>query len=339
MTKCAVAYALKLKYKSAGTVEFLVDDISGDFFFLEMNTRLQVEHGITELCYDVDLVELMLRQADYEKSGAIGIPTEYLQSLQKSGPAGAAIEARVYAEVPYRNFAPSPGLLQAVEWPKGDGIRVDTWVRTGQRVAPYYDPLLAKVMVHEADRSAAMLKMLKTLSECVLQGPATNLHYLRAVIASDGFQKGETLTNYLSTKFEYKPCAFDILSPGAFTTVQDFPARATSGHGIPKGGPMDNISSRIANTLVGNKPGTETLEITISGPELVFTAPAVFSVCGAPMAVTVSESSENIFAALFECWFVESEFAHEIVSSTQRSITEKAIIKQHLILIILVKFY
>jgi urea carboxylase len=290
LTKCAVAYASKLKYKSAGTVEFLVDDISGNFFFLEMNTRLQVEHRITELCYGVDLVELMLRQADYEKSGATGIPTEDLLPLQKPGPTGAAIEVRVYAETPFRNFAPSPGLLQAVEWPSGEGIRVDTWVRTGQRVAPYYDPLLAKIMVHDTERLAAMAKMLKALSTCILQGPATNLHYLSAVIASDGFQRGETLTNYLSTKFQYKPCAFDVLAAGAFTTVQDFPARATSGHGIPKGGPMDNISSRIANILVGNEPGTETLEITISGPELLFTAPAVLSVCGAPMPLTVSVS-------------------------------------------------
>lgn len=298
LTQCAIAYASELKYKSAGTVEFLVDDISGDFFFLEMNTRLQVEHGITELCYDVDLVSLMLRQADYEKSGAIGIPTDYLKSIQKDGPNGAAIEVRVYAEVPYRNFAPSPGLLQAVEWPKGEGIRVDTWVRTGQRVAPYYDPLLAKVMVHAENREAAMPKMLKTLSDCLLQGPATNLHYLSAVIASDGFQKGETLTNYLSTKFQYKPAAFDVLEPGAFTTVQDYPARATSGHGIPIGGPMDNISARIANILVGNPPGLETLEITVSGPELLFTASAVFAVCGAPMQVTIDGVEKPMWSRL-----------------------------------------
>ncbi|KAL3420530.1 urea carboxylase [Phlyctema vagabunda] len=298
LTKFAVAYASKLKYKSAGTVEFLVDDVSGDFFFLEMNTRLQVEHGITELCYGVDLVALMLQQADYEKSGAIGIPTTELKALQKDGPSGAAIEVRVYAEVPYRNFAPSPGLLQKVKWPQGGGIRIDTWVKTGQRIAPYYDPLIAKVMVHAPSRTEAMPKMLKTLSDCVLQGPATNLHYLSAVILSDGFQKGETLTNYLSTKFQYQPCAFDVLSAGAFTTVQDYPARATSGHGIPKSGPLDNISSRIANILVGNIPGMETLEITVSGPELLFTAPAVFSVCGAPMPVTIDGIEKPMWSRL-----------------------------------------
>jgi acetyl/propionyl-CoA carboxylase alpha subunit len=91
-----------------------------------MNTRLQVEHGITELCYDVDLVALMLQQADCEKGGETGLSSESLHSLQKDGPSGAAIEARVYAEVPFRNYAPSPGLLQAVQWPEEDGVRVDT---------------------------------------------------------------------------------------------------------------------------------------------------------------------------------------------------------------------
>jgi len=103
-----------------------------------MNTRLQVEHGITELCYGVDLVALMLQQADCEKGGKTGLSSEYLHSLQKDEPNGAAIEARVYAEVPFRGYALSPGLLQAVEWPEGEGVRVDTWVKTGQRIAPYY---------------------------------------------------------------------------------------------------------------------------------------------------------------------------------------------------------
>lgn len=105
-----------------------MDDKSGDFFFLEMNTRLQVEHGITELCYDVDLVELMLKQADAQLSGKKGLTAEYLQSLQPKAPNGHAIEARVYAENPVRDYAPSPGLLQKVEWEQLEGSRIDTWV-------------------------------------------------------------------------------------------------------------------------------------------------------------------------------------------------------------------
>jgi urea carboxylase len=115
-----------------------VDDQSGDFFFLEMNTRLQVEHGITELCYDIDLVELMLKQANAQLSGSGGLDTSYLESLQPNRPYGVAIEARVYAENPARNFAPSPGTLQSVEWKEITGCRIDTWVKTGTKVTPNY---------------------------------------------------------------------------------------------------------------------------------------------------------------------------------------------------------
>jgi urea carboxylase len=138
LTQCGIAYARQLSYKSAGTIEFLVDDNTGSFFFLEMNTRLQVEHGVTELCYGVDLVALMLQQADCEKGGKGGIDGEVLKRMQRESPEGAAIEVRVYAEVPYRNYTPSPGLLQKVEWPAGKGVRIDTWVKTGQRIASYY---------------------------------------------------------------------------------------------------------------------------------------------------------------------------------------------------------
>lgn len=134
----AVRLSESIKYSSAGTIEYLVDDKTGDFFFLEMNTRLQVEHGITELCYDVDLVELMLRQADAQLAGKGGIEGSTLKQLQPSKPSGVAIEARIYAENPLRDYAPSPGLLQKVEWKDVPGSRVDTWVSTGSRITPNY---------------------------------------------------------------------------------------------------------------------------------------------------------------------------------------------------------
>jgi urea carboxylase len=134
----AVRLSESIKYGSAGTVEYLVDDQTGDFFFLEMNTRLQVEHGITELCYDVDLVELMLRQADAQLAGKGGMEGSTLKAMQPSKPSGAAIEARVYAENPLRDYAPSPGLLQKVVWKDVPGSRVDTWVFTGSRITPNY---------------------------------------------------------------------------------------------------------------------------------------------------------------------------------------------------------
>ncbi|KAI8936168.1 hypothetical protein NX059_006602 [Plenodomus lindquistii] len=134
----AIRLAESIKYASAGTIEYLVDDKSGDFFFLEMNTRLQVEHGITEMCYDVDLVELMLQQADLQLAGKGGIDGGILKNVQPNSPSGSAIEARVYAENPLKDFAPSPGLLQKVEWKDLPGSRVDTWVFTGARITPNY---------------------------------------------------------------------------------------------------------------------------------------------------------------------------------------------------------
>lgn len=138
LTSAAIALAESVKYGSAGTVEFLVDDLSGDFFFLEMNTRLQVEHGITELCYGLDLVELMLQQADHQLSGRGGLPGQPLKALQRDTPSGSAIEARVYAENPARNYQPSPGLLQLVEWNEVPGTRIDTWIETGSRISTFY---------------------------------------------------------------------------------------------------------------------------------------------------------------------------------------------------------
>lgn len=137
--EAAVRLAESINYGSAGTIEYLVDDASGDFFFLEMNTRLQVEHGITELCYDVDLVQLMLQQADAQLNGKPGLDGTALKQMQPSGPVGSAIEARIYAENPLKDYAPSPGLLQKVEW-KSDvvGSRIDTWVYTGVRITPNY---------------------------------------------------------------------------------------------------------------------------------------------------------------------------------------------------------
>lgn len=287
MVKAAVDYASQLNYKSVGTVEFLVDDETADFFFLEMNTRLQVEHGITELCYGVDLVHLMLRQADYERGGQPGIPSEVLKSLGRPQPLGSAIEARVYAEVPLLDFAPSPGVVQHVEWPQGDGVRVDTWVRSGQKITPLYDPLIGKIMVHSPDgRAAAQKKMLAALADTVLQGTQTNLEYLSKVLESETFVGGNTLTNTLST-FRFKSCSVRILDPGVFTTIQDYPGRITVGHGIPPGGPMDDLSARAANVIVGNDPGVELLEITLAGPELLFHEAAVVAVCGAELPVTL----------------------------------------------------
>lgn len=142
---CAAAISLaeSVKYASAGTIEFLVDDEISAFFFLEMNTRLQVEHGVTEMVYGVDLVELMLRQADAHLACKGGLEATVIDDISRTcqEPKGHAVEVRVYAENPARDYAPSPGLLQQVIFHELPGTRIDTWVRAGITVSPHYGEL------------------------------------------------------------------------------------------------------------------------------------------------------------------------------------------------------
>lgn len=297
LCSAAVRLAESIKYGSAGTIEYLVDDESGDFFFLEMNTRLQVEHGITELCYTVDLVELMLRQADAQLRGEGGLSELTLQSLQPKDPSGFAIEVRVYAENPARDYAPSPGTLQMVEWHESAYTRIDTWVKTGTVVSSNYDPLLAKVMYHGQSRYGAIQGMHETLAQSRICGPPTNLDFLASIIKDSRFEAGKTMTRFL-TEFNYSPSAIDVLSAGAYTTVQDYPGRPTMGRGFPHAGPMDPLAFQIANLLVGNRAGMEGLEITLDGPELLFLGPAVVALCGAPMEIQLDGSSSSMWTKL-----------------------------------------
>lgn len=291
----AVKLAESIEYASAGTIEYLVDDKTADFFFLEMNTRLQVEHGITELCYGVDLVALMLEQADAQLLGKGGIEAEKLKSLQPQGPKVASIEARVYAENPARDYAPSPGTLQIVEWKELDGSRLDTWVRTGTIVSSHYDPLLAKMMFHGTSREKAIEGMHELLTKSRICGPPTNLDFLASILADETFKGGSTMTKFLS-EFEYAPAAIDVVGGGAYTTIQDYPGRPTMGRGFPHAGPMDPLAFRIANLLVGNPPSTEGLEITLDGPELLFLGSAVVAICGAPMDIKLDGETVPMWA-------------------------------------------
>ncbi|KAI4120749.1 MAG: hypothetical protein LQ338_006790, partial [Usnochroma carphineum] len=297
LCSAAVRLAESIKYGSAGTIEYLVDDKTCDFFFLEMNTRLQVEHGITELCYDVDLVELMLRQADAQLRGQGGLSASALQSIQPGEPAGFAIEARVYAENPARDYAPSPGTLQLVEWSESANIRIDTWVRTGTVVSANYDPLLAKVMYHSQSRHGAIEGMHERLAQSRICGPPTNLDFLTAILEDDKFKSGNTMTKFLN-EFDYSPSAIDVLSGGAYTTVQDYPGRPSMGRGFPHAGPMDPLAFQIANILANNHSGTAGLEITLDGPELLFLGPAVVAICGAPMEITVDGNPSSMWTRL-----------------------------------------
>jgi 3-methylcrotonyl-CoA carboxylase alpha subunit len=195
MAKAATEAALAAGYVGAGTVEFIADPSRGlkpsDFYFLEMNTRLQVEHPVTEAVTGLDLVEWQFRVA-------AGEPLPLAQS--EIACAGAAIEARVYAEDPEHNFLPSAGHIYLMNF-KGEesagGVRVDTGFETGDSVTPYYDPMVAKVIAHGATRAEALAALLNALDDAVIIGPKTNLAFLRGLMRSREFAAGKVDTGFI----------------------------------------------------------------------------------------------------------------------------------------------
>jgi len=277
----AVQLGEAIGYESAGTVEFIYDARTEEYYFLEVNTRLQVEHGVTEEVFGVDLVEWMIKHALGE------LDLDEASSLLASGPQGHAIEVRVYAEDPNRNFQPSTGLLTKVEFP--EGTRVDSWIETGTAVEPYYDPLLAKVIVHEPSREAAIAKLALVLSETSIYGLETNLEYLKAIAVDPHFRDGDVWTA-LTREILFLPRTIDVTQPGTQTTVQDYPGR--EGYwwvGVPPSGPMDSLSFRLANRLVGNPVDRAALEITMMGPTLAFNTDAIVALSGATIDASVRD--------------------------------------------------
>jgi urea carboxylase len=272
----AVRLGEAVQYRSAGTVEYIYDR-SGAFYFLEVNTRLQVEHGVTEEVLGLDLVEWMVRLAAGE------MPE--LDSMRVA-PQGSSIQARIYAEDPGKEFQPSSGKLTSVEWPRG-GARIETWIETGGTVTPYYDPMLAKVIVHAADRAAALAQLRAALAQCRIEGAETNLEYLRQVAASADFARGGISTAYLRG-FVYRRRAVDVVEPGTQTTMQDYPGRIGYWHvGVPPSGPMDSLALRAANRLAGNREGAPALEFTAIGPALRFREATLFALTGADFGATL----------------------------------------------------
>lgn len=300
MSECAKKLLCEVSYKSAGTVEFLVDNSNGKFYFLEVNTRLQVEHGITELIYGVDLVEMMLLQAEYQARGEDGIPVESMSLLRtcevdSAGlpqPNGHAIECRIYAENPVRNFQPSPGILHEVILPEKHNdnltVRIDHWIYTGSKISPYFDPLLAKLIVWAPSRREATKCMLDSLTEIKIKGPTTNIEYLRAILSTDEFKSGMTFTTFLEKSLKFSPHMMEFIEAGPYTTVQDLPGRIRSKGGVPLSGPVDSLSFEIANAIVGNDSNTEALEVSIRGPKIKFHSAAIIALTGAAFTMLVN---------------------------------------------------
>ena len=187
MGKAAVALASNIGYVGAGTLEFLLDT-DGSFYFMEMNTRIQVEHPVTEMVTSFDLVKEQIRVA-------AGEPISFQGDGRRLR--GHAIECRINAEDPYRNFQPCPGLITAYHPPGGPGVRVDTHVYAGYTVPPYYDSLLAKVIVHGNDREEALTRMGQALDSFILEGVTTTIPFLARVIRHPDFAAGRVDTRFL----------------------------------------------------------------------------------------------------------------------------------------------
>ena len=227
MGETAVRAAKAAGYSNAGTIEFLAD-AAGNFYFLEMNTRLQVEHPITELVTGLDLVHLQIRIAAGEK-----LPFEQEQVQLR----GHAIECRIYAEDPENNFFPSPGRITSSIEPSGPGIRVDSGIYSGWNVGTDYDPLLSKLIAYGADRSQAIARMRRAVDEYVISGVKTNLSLFRRVLTDADFLAGKTDTGYLARLFRKSPLAINerdreiaVIAAAIYSSLNPENGRRTPAH-------------------------------------------------------------------------------------------------------------
>ncbi|MFI5611903.1 urea carboxylase [Amycolatopsis sp. NPDC051903] len=281
----AVALCESVRYRSAGTVEFVYDPGHGEAAFLEVNTRLQVEHPVTEAVYGVDLVEWMLRLAQGDQSMFTAVPE----------PRGHAIEARVYAEDPSAGHRPSAGLVTGVTLPD---VRVDTWVEAGTTITTHYDPLLAKVICTGTDRVAALAALRTALAATAVHGVRTNLGQLRAAADAPAFTAARHDTATLDGITDDEP-RVEVVRGGTATTVQEWPGRTGFWHvGVPPSGPMDDLSFRLGNLALGNPEGTAGLECTVDGVTLRFTAPTTVCVTGADAPVTVDGADAPLWTPI-----------------------------------------
>ncbi len=275
----AIRLGSAVHYRSAGTVEFVFDADAQQFYFLEVNTRLQVEHGVTEEVGGIDLVEWMIR---------VAAGTAPALRLHRHAPQGHAMQARVYAEDPARGFRPSSGLLTRVQLPAG--VRVDSWIETGTEVSGYYDPLLAKIIARGATRAEAIGNLDRALAATDIHGIETNVPWLRTVLALPEFVAGRPTTRLLDSHEPVLP-GIEVLEPGTMSTIQDWPGRGGLWDvGIPPSGPMDAIALRLANRIVGNPEGVAAVEMTATGATLLFNAPALIALTGASMNAVLDDA-------------------------------------------------
>ena len=276
MYAAAERLAKEASYRSAGTVEFLYDDQTKGFYFLEVNTRLQVEHGITEEVLGIDLVEWMVKEAAGELKN--------IKSLVHK-PQGHAIEVRVYAEDCINGFRPGTGKIDAVTF--SPEARVETWIQKGVEVTSLYDPMLAKLIVHGSDRAVAIAKMERVLRDSRVYGITSNMQYLAALLKTETYQTGALFTGMLKD-FMPQEHAIEVLDGGVQTTVQDYPGMIGYWFvGVPPCGPMDAYNFRIGNSILGNDESAPGLELTLRGGSYRFRTTVSFCITGADMKATL----------------------------------------------------
>ena len=283
----AVNLGKAVNYRSAGTVEYVYDSLSNEFYFLEVNTRLQVEHGVTEMVTGVDLVEWMIRTAADDNASL----ADY-----KHQPNGHAMQVRIYAEDPGKKFQPCPGLLSDVCFP--DNVRVDTWVEQGSEVPAFYDPMIAKLIAHDNNRDSVRGKLFNAIKATHLYGIETNLEYLGSIIQDEVFVKARHFTRYLD-KFNFAPLTIDVVSPGTQSFIVDYPGRIGYWDiGVPPSGPMDAYAFRLANRILGNNDDAAGLEMTVTGPSLQFNADTVIALTGAKMKALLDGKEVEYWQAI-----------------------------------------
>lgn len=289
----AINLASSVQYRNVGTVEFIYDVDSQEFYFLEVNTRLQVEHPVTESVTGLDLVQCMIQIAAQDCEAL------FHQNHNEVEASGASIEVRVYAEDAIRSFQPCHGLITDVKFPHE--LRVDTWIEPGTDVSTSYDPMLAKLVSTGKDRLEALEKLARGLAETRIEGVQSNLEYLQQIVSSEMFRTGSYTTTTLDT-FQFVTNKMTIVNPGSSMTIQDFPGRVGYWDiGIPPSGPMDSLSFRLANRLVSNDDHAAAFECTLRGPSLKFHCDTVIAVTGGQCQVLIDDVPVKMYEALRVC--------------------------------------
>lgn len=275
----ARALAASVNYASAGTIEFLYDADAQEYYFLEVNTRLQVEHGVTELVYRVDIVEWMIRLAfgDLPSCAALDAALK---------PSGAAVQVRLYAEDPYDNYKPTPGEI-AASFP--DLGRVDSWVGPRSLVSHWFDPLLANLMGFGESRTQAIDGLLAILGDAKIYGTTTNIALLQQALDCEPFRAGTVDTGVLAS-LTYQPNELEVIRPGLEMTVQAYPGRQGYWEvGVPPSGPMDDLSFQLGNRLLDNPPDAAGLEMVLGGAKMRFRGTTRCILTGAKVQATLDE--------------------------------------------------